>query len=206
MSVRTELHDDFMAGILLIAPLAVTLLVLWLLVDWTSVVIDPLVAQTRLARYTSNIDILAKVLAGGIVVLTVTAIGYASRHPIGIGLQRAMGRVPALVPFVGTIYTSVRQVASAIGEEESRFKRLVLLEYPTEDVYSLGLLTAEAPSALQEEGEPMRYSVYLPNSPNPTGGRTVIVPEDRFEDVDMSVQAGLKLMLTTGMSHRDTAQ
>lgn len=203
MPSRSEIADDFTAGLLLVAPLVVTLIVLSFLVQWTSIVIDPLVRETRLVNYTANIEILAKIVAAFIVIIIITFMGYVSRQPVGRGMKQVLGRVPAVVPFFGTIYLSVRQMASSIGDADNRFKKLVTLEYPIEGVYSLGLVTSLAPEELQPESGPERYTVYLPNSPNPTGGRTVIVPEDGFEEVDMSIQAGLKLMLTTGMGGQD---
>lgn len=203
MAVRDRIGDNLVAGILLVAPLVITLLVLSLLVKWTAVIIDPIVAGTRLTRYTANIDLLAKLVAGGFVMGALTFVGYLSRHPVGGRVTRTMDRIPAFIPFIGTIYLGIRQVASAIGGTGNRFERVVLLEYPRDDVYTVGLITGKAPAALQGDDGQDRYSVYLPKSPNPTDGRTVIVPEDQFEPIDMSIQEGLKLMVTTGIRNQE---
>ncbi|MFB6145345.1 MAG: DUF502 domain-containing protein [Candidatus Nanohaloarchaea archaeon] len=59
-----------------------------------------------------------------------------------------MGKFLHFVPLFGTVYLSVRQVATAIGATDSRFKKLVRIEYPREGIYCLGLLTSKAPQKL----------------------------------------------------------
>lgn len=202
MGIGSRLKRSFIDGILLIVPFIVVIFVLNLMVNWASVVINPLVSQTRLVQYTSNIEVVAQVLAGGLVLLLIVFLGFVYTSRVGLVLRSKLGRFISFVPLLGTIYLSVRQVASSIGETESRFKKLVKLEYPRENIYSLGLVTGKAPSSLSEEDE-ITYTVFLPNSPNPTGGKTILVPEEELIEVDMSVQKGLKLMLTTGMAFEE---
>lgn len=199
VSVQQRLKQGFVAGLLLVLPFVVAGFVFTLLLDWSLVIVDPLVDWTGLAAYTSNDELAAKLVAAGSVVAGIVLIGVVFSHEKTNHIRGVFGKIVNFVPLLGTVYMSVRQVASSIGETDSRFKKLVKVEYPRENIYSLGLMTSEAPEELQ--GDEKLYSVFFPNSPNPTGGRTVLVPEDEIVEVEMSVQKGLKLMLTTGIAY-----
>lgn len=198
--VRTpNLKQHLVAGVLLLLPLAVTAYVLQLLAGWTVSLVDPLVEGTRLATYTANNVLVAQVVAVVAIVAAVTALGALAQWSVGNRIFGSVGRVIDFIPLVDTIYSSVRQVASSLVAGDTRYDRVVLVEYPREGIYCVGLVTATGPEPVQAvTGEPT-VTVYLPNSPNPTGGRLLLVPEDDVHEVDMSVRRGLRLLVTTGM-------
>lgn len=198
-----DVKRSFVTGVLLLAPLAVTAYVLRLLVGWTVGVVDPVVEGTRLASYTDDNFLAAQVVAVVAVVLVVTLLGAIAQWSVGRRVFGRVGRVVNFIPLVGVIYSSVRQVASALVDAETRYDRVVLVEYPREGVYSIGLVTANAPPDVRTTtGEPA-VTVYLPNSPNPTGGRLLLVPTAEVHEVDMSVRRGLRLLVTTGMGFEE---
>ncbi len=201
--VLGRFKESLKDGVILIVPFVVVLFVFNILMDWALKVVNPIVRATGLAAYTSNIEIVAQVMAGVGVVLFVALIGFVYTSTWTFRWRRGLGKFINFIPLFGTIYMSVRQVASSLTGTDSRFKKLVMVEYPKENLYNIGLLTSKAPKGLQEEGESDRYTVFLPNSPNPTGGWTIVVPEEEIIDVDMSVQRGLKLLMTTGMAFED---
>lgn len=197
------LKNNFLAGLLLILPFVVVIIVIKFISNWTLIIINPIVRETRLVQYTSNIEIIAQVIAGAFVFSLLIFLGYFYSSSWGSSARRKFGKFVNFIPLIGAVYLSVRQVARSIGEKESNFRKLVLFEYPRENVYSLGLLTSKAPLEIQKKSEENLYSIFVPNSPNPTGGRTVLLPESEFQELDMSVQKGMKLMLTTGMAFEE---
>lgn len=201
--VVSRLKESLKDGILLIVPIVVVVIVFNLLMNWALKVVNPLVAATSLASYTSNVQILAQIIAGIGVLGFVTLLGFIYTSTWTFRWRKGLGKFINFIPLFGTIYLSVRQVASSLTDTESRFKKLVMVEYPRKNLYNIGLLTGKAPRPIQEEGETERYTVFLPNSPNPTGGWTIVVPEEEIIEVDMSVQKGLKLLITTGMAFED---
>ncbi len=188
-----------MAGLLLVAPLVVTLYVVTTLVRWSLVVIDPVVAGTRLTQYTGNDQLAAQVLAVVLILGALVALGSLAGRTVGSRLFGNVGRVVNFVPLVNTIYSSVRQVASALVERDSRYDSVVLVEYPRDGIYALGFVTGESPEPVLSATDERAYNVFLPNSPNPTGGRLALVPEDQITEIDMSVREGLRQVVTTGM-------
>lgn len=196
---RPNVTRSFVAGVLLIAPLAVTLYVLQLLAGWAIRLVNPVVRGTRLATYTANNELAAQVVAVVAILTLVTLLGAAAQWSVGRRLFGSVGRVVNFIPLVDTVYGSVRQVATALVERETRYDRVVLVEYPREGVFSLGLVTGESPDVVEPvTGEPV-YNVFLPNSPNPTGGRLLVVPEGQVHEIDMNARQGLHMLVTTGM-------
>lgn len=200
MTVSGRIKQSFLDGVLLILPFVVVAFVLSLLVNWATIIVNPIVRETRLVNYTSNIEVLAQIIALVVVFCLIVVLGFAYSSNRSTGWRRKFGRFIDFIPLLGTIYLSVRQVAASISDTGGRFKRLVVLEYPRENIYRLGLVTSSGPEI---PGKQDLVSVFLPNSPNPTGGEYVVVPEDEIIEIDMSVQKGLKLVMTMGIAFRD---
>lgn len=203
MKPTAVVKSSFIAGLLLIAPLVVTVYIIRLLVGWSLQFIDPVVAGTRLANYTANDAIAAQIVAILLIVLLITALGYLAQLSVGRHLFGRAGRVMNFIPLVNVIYSSVRQVATSLVDRDSRYESVVLVEYPRNGIYTIGLVTGESPAAVSKFSDSRVYNVFLPNSPNPTAGRLVLVPEDQIHDTDMSVRRGMRLIVTTGMGEDD---
>jgi uncharacterized membrane protein len=110
------------------------------------------------------------------------------------------------VPLVGAVYFGVRQVGESLSRPSEGYERVVLVEYPREGVYSLGFVTNVGPqAALDATGENL-LNVFVPNSPNPTAGTLVMVPESEVRELDMSVRRGLRLLVTTGLTGDDVTE
>ena len=199
MRLFDSLKDSFVKGLLLIAPLVVTLYILRLLVGWALLVVNPVVQGAGLTRYTANDQLLARLVAALLIVTVIVVLGYLAKRTVGKRVFGSFGRVVNLVPLVDTIYSSIRQVANSLVERDSSFQSVVLVEYPMEDVYSVGFVTGEDHPAFESVREESTVTVFLPNSPNPTGGRLAVVPEAAVHEVDMSVRRGLRFLVTTGI-------
>lgn len=199
MRLTAALKQSFIAGLILLAPLVVTVYVVRILAIWSQALVNPVVRRTRLIEYTGNIELVAQLLAVLLIVGAVVGVGFAARWSVGRRLFGRVGRIVNIIPLVNIIYASVRQVANALVERETGYERVVLVEYPRNDHYAIGFVTGESPSVVESvTGEPA-LNVYLPNSPNPTGGRLVVLPTSRVEELDLSVRRALQLVVTTGM-------
>jgi uncharacterized membrane protein len=203
MRFPTAIKRSFIAGLLLITPLVVTLYILRMLSNWSLQFITPLVRGTRLAQYTGNIEAIAQVLAVVVIVATITLLGYIAQQRVGQRMFGSIGRVVNLIPLINTIYASIRQVSNSLVNRETAYESVVLVEYPREDIYSIGLVTGDGPTEVEQSVGRDVYNVFLPNSPNPTGGRLVLLPEDQIHETDMSVRRGMRLIITTGMGTRE---
>ncbi|WP_135364046.1 DUF502 domain-containing protein [Halosimplex halophilum] len=199
MPLTSRLKESFVAGLILVAPLAITLYILQILVSFSLQFVNPLVDRLGLIETAANVELAAQVLAVVLIVAVVTALGLVAQWSIGRHLFGNLGRTINIVPLVSTIYGGVRQVATSLVDTGSQFERTVLVEYPREDVYSIGFVTGEGTEAFDEATGDRAHSVFLPNSPNPTAGRLVMVPESEIHETDMSVRQGMRMIVTTGI-------
>ncbi|WP_226041120.1 DUF502 domain-containing protein [Natrinema sp. DC36] len=199
MTLSSRVKSSFVAGLILVAPLAVTLYILRFLVNWSLQFVTPVVRAAGLAQYTRNVEVVAQLLAVVLIVAAIVVLGFLAQQSVGRHLFGNIGRLVNVVPLVSTIYGSVRQVADSLVERKTSYESVVLVEYPREGVYTIGLVTGESPRAVEDVAGQDAYNVFLPNSPNPTAGRLVLLPEDQVHEIDMSVRRGMRLIVTTGM-------
>jgi uncharacterized membrane protein len=199
MVLTSRLKESFVAGLILVAPLAITLYILQILVSFSLQFVNPLVDRLGLIETAANVELAAQVLAVVLIVSVVTALGLVAQWSIGRHLFGNLGRTINIVPLVSTIYGGVRQVATSLVESGSQFERTVLVEYPREDLYSIGFVTGGGAEPFDEVTGDRAHPVFLPNSPNPTAGRLVMVPESEIHETDMSVRQGMRMIVTTGI-------
>ena len=88
---------------------------------------------------------------------------------------------------------------NAFSIAETSYDSLVLVECPRKYVYAIGLVTSESPQAVDEVAGSDARNIFLPSSPNPAGGRLVMVPEEEIHEVDLSVRQGMRMLMTTGI-------
>lgn len=200
MSLLTRARNSFVAGLLLVTPLAVTIFVLQFVFVRLAGILDPVVGATSLTNYTANIEIVAQLLAAVLIALVITLLGFFASWSLGQRLFGSFERAVGLVPVVRTVYFGVRQVSESLTKRDDRFESVVLVEYPRKGVYRIGFVTSESPSSFDVATGEDTVAVFLPHSPNPTAGALVMVAPDQLYEVDMSVSRGLRLVVTTGLT------
>lgn len=103
------------------------------------------------------------------------------------------------IPVANYIYSSVEQMINAFTQERSSFKKVVMIEYPRKGLYTLGFLTGESKGEVQRRTNKECINVFLPTTPNPTSGWLVLVPEEDVTILDMTVEQGLKFIISGGV-------
>ncbi len=103
------------------------------------------------------------------------------------------------IPIVGSVYGGVKSFAESVFSQSNAFRKVVMVEYPREGIWSLGFLTAEnVPEVTQKTGEP-HACVYVSAALNATGGYLAILPRRRIVELDMTVDAAMKMIITCGV-------
>lgn len=193
--------NSFIAGLIVVAPLIVTVLALQILSRWVLRIVDPVVRETRLVSLMANVELLAQIVAGLGIALVIVVLGAMANWSVGRRVFGTADRAVNLIPLAGAIYGAVRGVANSMAGGGTDFDRVVLVEFPAEDVYQIGFVTSPTPVRASKpftEGE--AYNVYVPGSPNPTAGRLLLIPEEQMLEVDLTVREGLSIVVTTGAS------
>lgn len=103
------------------------------------------------------------------------------------------------IPVVRTVYGGVKSFAESVFSQSNSFRKVVMIEYPRNGVWSLGFLTAEdVPEVTARTGEP-HVAVYISSALNATAGYLVMVPRSSVVELDMSVDAALRMIITCGV-------
>jgi uncharacterized membrane protein len=200
MGISETLRGSLVAGIVLVAPLVVTIVAVRFVLGWLRGFLNPIIENTGLTGLVANIEIAAQIIAFLVLLLIVAILGYIAQKSVG---ERAFGlfdRAVGLIPMVSVIYGSVRQVSDALLKEQSRYESVVAVEFPRNGLYTIGFITSESPEPVETATGEQLYNVYLPNSPNPTQGHFVFVPTDQVTEVEMSVSRSIRLLVTTGIA------
>ncbi len=197
----TRIRNNFIAGLAVILPVAVTVIILqFLIVRVNRLILDPII---RIYSPYLNKTYLVYLTKGIVIVLSiflVALIGLATRV---IVLRRIFGIGEKLffkIPMIGKIYVAIKQISAAfLGKRRGIFKRVILLEYPRKGIYSLGFVTSKARGEVQEKTKKQTLNVFVPTTPNPTSGVFLLVPEEEATALDISVEDGLKLIISGGV-------
>lgn len=202
MTSLKTFKQSFKTGLVMLLPLLISFVVVKFLADQLFKFINPLVKGTNLTAYTGNIEIIAQGLTVFIVIAAITFTGYISSYKASERLSKRLESLVKEIPVFGSVYATVDRISQSFSGE-SKFKKIVLVEIPNEDNYSIGLVTSEAPKPIKNEiGEDYR-TVYMPFSPNPTMGQLKMVKEANLHEVDMEVSQGMKLLLTSGIAYKE---
>lgn len=189
---KDSLRIIFGRGLVLIVPLVITIWVLNILFDTVDGIISP-IFDHLLGRHIPGLGFVT-------MVVLIFVIGVLSRNLIGRAIFRYFERFMSTLPLARTIYSSTKDLINAFrpGGKGRSFRQVVLVEYPRLGMFTVGFVTNEVTVA----GEPpsgAMVSIYIPNPPNPTSGVLVLVPRDHVRVLDISVEDGLKYVLSGGI-------
>lgn len=108
------------------------------------------------------------------------------------------------IPLAGSVYKTLKQLLETfLRDNSSRFRRVVLVEYPRPGLYALGFVTGVLASSLQADFEDTMLSVFIPTAPNPTTGWYAVVPETSVRDIDLSVEDAFRTIISAGIVSPD---
>ena len=109
------------------------------------------------------------------------------------------------IPVVRVIYTSIKKVVDTISlAETASFQKMVLITYPREPLKTLGIVCCNTPENIKDKLSEKMLNVFVPTSPNPTTGFLFMVPEKDAIAMEMSVEEGLKMIISFGMTNPET--
>ncbi len=196
-----NLRNAFVSGLLLLAPVGVTVFVLNFLIQKIGVPTRQLffffIPRHQVNNaYAEYLLYVAAVLG---VVILITCLGWLSKLLIGRALFNVFERIVDNVPLVRNVYNTVKQIRDTfVQQEKAVFQKSVLLEYPRKGVWVLGFLTGEGKGEIQQRTEADLLNVFIPTTPNPTSGFLLMVPRQEVRELDMSIPDAMKLIVSGG--------
>ncbi len=185
------LRKYFLTGVLILLPLIITGYILFFAFNLVDGILRSLI-QYLTGRSLPGLGFLIMI---GLVFLA----GLFGTNVVGRKLLAWGEEILRRIPLVKSIYTATKQVMEAFAmQRREAFQRVVLLEYPRRGLFSLGFITGEAPAEVKGRIKKDLLNVYLPATP-PTAGVFLIVPREELTFLEMSVEEGLKLLVSGGI-------
>ncbi len=190
--------DNLVTGVLVTAPAFITLIVLTTLIK----TLDRLLLGIIPIQYRDTLTMEGSIPGVGLLsgILLFFLIGIFARNIMGRRLVMWWDSLIANIPGVRWIYSAVKQILETLSKAGSdSFREVVLVEFPRKGIYSIGFLTGKTKGQIQRITDDEILNVFLPTTPNPTNGFMLFVPKSELIKLDMTVDQGLKMVISAGM-------
>jgi uncharacterized membrane protein len=196
-----KIRNAFFSGAVLLAPLVVTLWAFRQIIDLVGGPFRPVFFfyLPESIRNRTSLDVVWDILATLVVVALVTLLGYVSRAVFGKVFLNTGERLIQSIPGVSAVYNSVKQVIDTFGTQgRNTYNKVVLVEFPRKGAWTLAFLTTKNQGEAQAKTGRSVWTVYVPTTPNPTGGYMIMLPASEVIELEMSVGDGMKMLISGG--------
>ncbi len=204
MKLGAKLRAYFFTGILVTAPVMITFYVAYKVIMFTDMSVNRLLPP----QFKPDNFLPFTIPGLGIIILVAVLIliGMFAAGFLGKFFLRLGEWILYKMPFISSIYSVLKQIFETfLSNKSNAFKRVVLLEYPRKGIWILGFVSTdtdgEVKSLLKEE----MINVFIPTTPNPTSGFLIFVPKSDTIPLEMSVEAGIKFVISGGIVSPDEA-
>lgn len=195
------LRASFLTGLVVIAPIGLTIWLMWTVAGWVDSWVLPLIpAQYRPEHY---IGINLRGIGVLIFLIFTVIVGWLAKGLIGRSLIRWGEHLVDRMPVVRSVYNGLKQIAETVfsTSDEAKFDRACMIEYPRPGLKAIAFVSSRAKGEVAGQGtaEDPLISVFLPTTPNPTSGFLLFVPESQITYLEMSVEDAAKLIISAGL-------
>lgn len=199
-SLLASLRASFLTGLVVIAPVALTMWLIWSVVGWIDGFVLPLVPRTIQPEEYIGINLRG---VGVIIFLVFTIIvGWIAKGIIGRSMIHFGEGLVNRMPVVRTIYSGIKQISETVfAQSERSFEKACLIQYPRKGIWAIGFVSTNAKGEVAEKAETSGelVGVFVPTTPNPTSGFLLMFPEEDVIELDMSVEDAAKLVISAGL-------
>ena len=208
----SRLRSNFLAGVIVIAPIALTAWLIWTVVGWIDSWVWPFVPDqlqpnellNRALGLEGEDRIQINVRGVGVVIFLVftVLVGWIAKGVLGRSFLHMGERLVDRMPVVRSIYNAAKQIAETVfSQRDTSFDRACLVEYPRRGIWAIAFISTNAKGEVRgklSNGEDI-VTVFLPTTPNPTSGFLLFLPASDVLELDMSVEDAAKLVISAGL-------
>ncbi|MGH6930893.1 MAG: DUF502 domain-containing protein [Dongiaceae bacterium] len=187
-----------MAGILITAPIIITLYIAWAFIAWVDGYVLPLLPP----RYNPETYLPFSFPGFGLIILVfgLTAIGAVTAGIVGRMFIKTSEQILIRMPVVRSVYGAVKQIfETVLAQKSTAFREVVLIEFPRRGMWAMGFITGHTEGEIQELTEDEVVNVFVPTTPNPTSGYLFFVARVDVYPLNMSVEEGIKMVVSGGI-------
>jgi uncharacterized membrane protein len=196
--LSARLRAYLFAGILVTAPIGITIYLAWSVVTW----VDESVLPFLPPKYNPETYLPFSLPGIGLIVLIVflTAIGAITAGMIGRMVVGYSEHVLTRMPVIRSVYSATKQIfETMLAQKSAAFREVVLVEFPRTGMWSIGFITGVTEGEVQELTDEEVLNVYIPTTPNPTSGYLCFVARSEVYPLSMSVEEGIKMVVSGGL-------
>lgn len=195
-----NLRASFLTGLVVIAPIGLTIYLIWTVIGWVDGFVLPLVPDRLDPEQYIGINLRG---VGVIFFLLFTIlIGWIAKGIIGRSLINAAEELVGQMPVVRSIYAGLKQIAETVfAQQETSFDKACLIEYPRKGIWAIGFISTTAKGEINRRAahDDQLISIFVPTTPNPTSGFLLFFPKKDVIELEMSVEDAAKLVISAGL-------
>lgn len=202
-----RLRNYFLTGLVIAAPISITIYLTWAFVSFVDVRVKPLIP----AIYNPDNYLPFSVPGVGLIVaiLVLTLLGFFTANYLGRSVIAFGQRMLFGMPLIRNVYSALKQIfETVLSQQQKSFQKAGIIEYPRKGLYAVVFISTDALGEVKDKlegsnGDKM-ISVFLPTTPNPTSGFLLFVKEKDIQMLDMSVEDAAKLVISAGLVAPDS--
>ena len=188
----------FITGLFSIIPLAITFTIIKWLFEFFS---KPGKKMINYILPNSNAPIIENIIGFVLTFLFIYLIGVIISNVLGKRLYLFFEKILAKIPLINYIYNTIKQIIDTLAiSQKQAFKKVVYIEYPKKDVWTIALVTGESKDSEGNE----YYQIFVPTTPNPTSGFMLYIKKENTKETNMNIDEGLKIIISGGMLAPET--
>ena len=200
--MKKNMNKYIFAGIMSIIPIALTLWIIKNLFIFFSIPGKTIISYIFSNQNISSnfLNYLEYLLGFILTIFFLYFLGLIVSNVLGKKIYSLFERIINKIPVVSKVYKSIKQITSTMSMPNSKaFQKVVLIEYPKKELWTICMVTGET----IKDGEKC-YNVFVPTTPNPTSGFLLFVKQNDTRPIDISVEEGLKIIISGGMLGPDS--
>tara|TARA_Y100000590_G_scaffold448914_1_gene586271 strand:+ start:70 stop:684 length:615 start_codon:yes stop_codon:yes gene_type:complete len=194
-SFLTRIRNYFIAGIVVLIPIGITIYLTKFLISISSKIIPKEINPNHYLPY--NVPGLEIFIA----LFIITFIGWLSLSFIGKKFLDFINSILGRIPILRTIYSAIVQMTETFTQKNDNKKNVVLVEYPRKGSWAVGFATKENTGEITEKTKRKLVNVFVPTTPNPTSGFLLMFPKEEVIYLDISFEEASKFIVSAGTSN-----
>ncbi len=193
-SIFTKIRNNFIAGIVALIPIGITLYLTLFIIKLSAKLIPKEINPNSYLPFDiPGLEIL-------IALFLITLVGWISLSFLGKKFFELFNSILKKIPILRTIYSAIGQMTQTFTKNETDKSNVVLVEYPRKGVWAVGFATKENTGIISDETKEQLINVFLPTTPNPTSGFLLMVPKKELIYLEVTFEQASKFIVSAGTS------
>ncbi len=216
-SLLGGLRNSFLTGIIVIAPIGLTVWLIWTVIGWVDGVVMPLVPGAyhpenlvnRLLGLEGEERITVNIRGVGVIFFLVftVLVGWVAKGLIGRSFIRWGESIVGRLPIIRSVYNALKQIAETVfSQRDNKFDKVCLIQFPRDHTWAIAFISSEARGEVRTKVTDCEgaldddiVSVFMPSTPNPTTGFLMFLPRSQIVELDMTLEQAAKLIISAGL-------